>query len=308
MKKICVLGSINIDKTYQVPKLPDVGESVVPTGRFASTGGKGFNQAVAARRAGCQVSFIGKLGPDGDYLYELLTREGIDHSCTFQSKDIPTGSAVIIIAPDGKNMIVVDVAANKAITAEEMARTAPLVEECDIAVTQLETNMEAATLFFARAKACGKPTVLNPAPVDDLPPALLRSTDILVPNETELAYLIGVPVTDDYALLYSKMGPFFQAGVKIVIVTLGEHGVLLCDAKGFDHLPASKVNAVDSTAAGDSFIGALVSRMDPSHLDDRAALLPAVAYAQNFAGYVVSHIGAYDSMPPRSLSDTFAST
>lgn len=306
MKKVCVLGSINIDKTYQVPKLPDVGESVIPTGRFDSTGGKGFNQAVAARRAGCQVSFIGKLGPDGGHLYDLLRREGIDYSCTFQASDVPTGSAVIIIAPDGKNMIVVDVAANKMITAQEMARTVPLIEACDVAVTQLETNMEAAVLFFTQAKAAGKPTVLNPAPVDDLPEELLAATDILVPNETELAYLIGVPVSDDYDFLYRRMDPFFAAGVKIVIVTLGDQGVLLCDREGYEHLPANRVEAVDSTAAGDSFIGAFVSRLDPHRLESRAALRPAVSYAQNFAGYVVQHIGAYDSMPPLDLADTFS--
>ncbi len=305
MRKICVLGSINIDTTYYVSALPQVGESVVPTGRSSSPGGKGFNQAVAARRAGCQVSFVGKLGPDGNSLIDLLSQEGIDHSCTFQGSEIPTGSCVIITDQEGRNMLLVDVAANKAITAAEIEKSYPLIEGCDIAVTQLETNMEAATLFLEHAKACGKVTVLNPAPVTDLPDALLKSTDILVPNETELAYLIGAPVTDHYQLLYSKMAPFFDAGVKFFLVTLGDKGVLLCDRYGFDHLPAQKVAAVDTTAAGDSFIGAFVSRISLSSWEDRAFLHPAISYAQNFAGYVVQHPGAYRSMPPVSLADSF---
>ncbi|MCY9513965.1 ribokinase [Paenibacillus apiarius] len=298
MNHICVLGSLNRDTSHLLTRLPMVGETVHGIGTSSSAGGKGCNQAVSAARLGASVSFIGKVGEDkgGEQLLKVLREENIDTAHIQVDPDIPTGEATILIQEDGKNAIIVTAGANMSIRDEDIEQAYAAIDQADIVIAQFEIPIPAVTKAFAYAKQQGKVTILNPAPAKEIPDALLQATDILVPNETEMQVITGAELNGDEAIR-AAASQLLGHGIRYVIVTLGEQGALICHADGAEHVPAQRVSAVDTTAAGDSFIGALSSRLDLARWDDPQHLREVVSFANSFSALVVQRKGAIASIP-----------
>lgn len=296
MSKICVLGSMNVDTSMLVSALPEVGETVAGRSVATSAGGKGLNQAVAMKRLGSEVSFIGALGADknGELLRDLLIEENIDNQFV-KVVDKMTGQAWITIQENGKNTIVTYAGANNAIEVADIDRAKAVIEAAAVTVAQFEVPMATIIAAFNYAKKAGRLTVLNPAPSKAIPDELLQVTDILVPNETEIEELLGETFDySDYGRVQQQLKPLFDMGVQYIIVTLGEDGVLVCEPGTCSQVAAFPVKAVDTTAAGDSFIGALVSQIYEQPFE---SLVDIIRTANYFASLVVQRPGAYSSIP-----------
>lgn len=291
-----VVGSINRDIVAYVDKIPAPGETVSGTGSAQFPGGKGSNQAVALARLaskGTAVAMLGSVGEDGfgrDML-AFLAGEKIDVSRVGVLPGVPTGIALINVDPRGENAIAVAPGANHA-----WPNGLPALDLTarDIVVCQLEVPVEITTAAFAAAKTAGAATLLNPSPMKPLPPELLRATDILVVNEIEAAALLEIRVSeiDDRRLVPSARG-LIALGPRAVVVTLGAAGVLAVEADGrATRLPAPAVRAVDTTGAGDCFVGALAAAL----LRDET-LAAAAAFANRAAAISVTRKGAAASYP-----------
>ncbi len=254
---VWILGSANIDTTYRVKILPGRGETLTATTCVTATGGKGANQACAAAHCGAHVSFIGAVGRDdmGEALLDALRRRDIGTDCVTRA-DMNSGNAVIYVDDHGANCIVVYPGANRAIPTDMPADFAP----GDILAAQLEINMDAVEAYFARAKACGATTVLNPSPYTDIPAAVLSHTDLIIANETEAGALGGGEVSDA-ASAKACAGRILALGPKAVVVTLGEHGAILCTAEGAVAADGYRVTVADTQGAGDAFLGAFAARL-----------------------------------------------
>ncbi|WP_405531882.1 ribokinase [Streptomyces avidinii] len=295
MTAIAVLGSTNMDLVAYVPKAPRLGETV--TGRAFRTvpGGKGANQAVAAARCGGQVVMIGAVGADefGVRLRSALTAAGVD-TAPLRTVEGASGTAHITVDDEGGNSIIVIPGANAAVTALEAGDEARIAAAGSL-LLQLELPLSAVLAGARAARARGVRTVLTPAPAQSLPAELLAATDLLVPNEHEAAALTGLtdPLQCAEALL---------ADVPEVVITLGAVGVLYA-ARGRDPLtvPAPRVRAVDTTAAGDTFVGALAVA-----LGEGRPMPGALHWASAAAALSVQRHGAQDSMPTRAETDAFA--
>ncbi|MFG2331215.1 ribokinase [Streptomyces sp. NPDC048604] len=298
MTSIVVLGSTNMDLVAYVAKAPARGETV--TGREFRTvpGGKGANQAVAAARAGADVSMIGAVGADD---FGLRLRDALDHSGVdtdlLRTSEGPSGTAHIVVDDEGGNAIVVVPGANGTVTSLDHGDEA-LIATADILLLQLELPLSAVTAGALTARGLGVRTVLTPAPAQQLPDELLAATDLLVPNEHEAAALTGL--TDPHAAAEALLHK-----VPEVVVTLGAAGCLYA-ARGASPVtvPAPRVRAVDTTAAGDTFVGALAVA-----LGDGRPVPQALAWASAAAALSVQRPGASSSMPYRSEIDAaFAPT
>ncbi|MDT9687869.1 ribokinase [Streptomyces sp. P9(2023)] len=292
MTSIVVLGSTNMDLVAFVPRAPARGETV--TGREFRTipGGKGANQAVAAARAGADVSMIGAVGTDdfGTRLHAALDSAGVDTDL-LRTVEGPSGTAHIVVDDEGGNAIVVVPGANGTITALDHGDEA-LIATADALLLQLELPLSVVIEGAVTARRLGVRTVLTPAPAQQLPPELLAATDLLVPNEHEATALTGVadPLAAATALLVH---------VPEVVVTLGAAGSLYAarDHEPFA-VPAPRVRAVDTTAAGDTFVGALAVA-----LGEGRPVREAMAWASTAAALSVQRAGASSSMPYRSEID-----
>ncbi|OKK19156.1 ribokinase [Streptomyces sp. CB00455] len=295
MTAIAVLGSTNMDLVAYVPKAPRLGETV--TGhRFRTVpGGKGANQAVAAARSGGKVVMIGAVGADefGVRLRSALTAAGID-TAPLRTVEGASGTAHITVDDEGGNSIIVIPGANARVTGLE-AGDDSRIAAADALLLQLELPLEAALAGARCARAHGVRTVLTPAPAQALPAELLAATDLLVPNEHEAAALTGL--TDPQLAAAALLDD-----VPEVVVTLGAAGVLYA-ARGRDPLtvPAPRVRAVDTTAAGDTFVGALAVA-----LGEGRPVPQALRWASAAAALSVQRPGAQDSMPTRAETDAFA--
>ncbi|MEU6880697.1 ribokinase [Streptomyces sp. NPDC046712] len=292
MTSIVVLGSTNMDLVAFVPKAPARGETV--TGREFRTipGGKGANQAVAAARAGADVSMIGAVGTDdfGVRLRAALEGAGVETDL-LRTAEGPSGTAHIVVDDEGGNAIVVVPGANGTVTSLSHGDEA-LIGTADALLLQLELPLSAVTAGAATARRLGVRTVLTPAPAQPLPPELLAATDLLVPNEHEAAALTGI--ADPHAAAAALL-----AQVPEVVITLGAAGSLHA-ARGSEPftVPAPRVRAVDTTAAGDTFVGALAVA-----LGEGRPVRDALAWASTAAALSVQHEGASSSMPYRSEID-----
>ncbi|MFD3662392.1 ribokinase [Streptomyces sp. NPDC058659] len=289
MTSIVVLGSTNMDLVAYVPRAPARGETV--TGRAFRTvpGGKGANQAVAAARAGAEVSMIGAVGADD---FGARLRANLEHCAVdtdlLRTAEGPSGTAHIVVDDDGGNAIVVVPGANAAVTSLSHGDEA-LIGTADTLLLQLELPLSVVTEGAATARRLGVRTVLTPAPAQPLPPGLLAVTDLLVPNEHEAAALTGL--TDPRAAAQALL-----RDVPEVVVTLGAAGSLYA-ARGAEPVtvPAPRVRAVDTTAAGDTFVGALAVA-----LGEGRPVPEALAWAQTAAALSVQREGASTSMPYRT--------
>jgi ribokinase len=279
---ICVIGSANVDLTFRAARFPRPGETVAGRGLSVGMGGKGGNQAVAAARLGAKVALVACVGDDayGAQAIENYRAEGIDVSCVRQDRQLPTGTAAIVVDAAAENCIIAVPGANAALTAADVSRAAPLIQQADVAVAQLETPLEATIAAFALARSASVLTVLTPAPARALPDELLRLCDLCVPNISEMQLLAGTECRDPSEVAEAA-GQLRARGVQSVVVTRGRNGALLFDDAGMFAVPAIEVRAVDPTGAGDSFTAALAvslaEGLDMRQAAERASFVAALA-------------------------------
>lgn len=293
-KKIAVLGSLNLDTTYHVTRFPQPGETISANDKSSAPGGKGANQAVAAVRSGAQVAFIGMVGEDneGKFMREALQEDGIDTKFLQNDPRHGTGSAIITLDANGQNNIMVYAGANFGMDESLLKGTDDLFKDCDFLIAQFETPQAVTAAAFKQAKAHGVTTILNPAPAKEILPELLAVTDVVIPNESESEVLTGIAVDSEAAML--ETADYFKAhGVNNLLITLGSRGVFYCTPHGHGMVPAFKVKAVDTTAAGDTFIGALASQL----ATDLSNVADALVYAQRASSLTVQRMGAMPSIP-----------
>lgn len=296
MNKVTVLGSLNVDTTFRIKDFPQAGETVQVKSKSNAAGGKGANQAVAAAREGAQTSFIGQIGNDGagQFMLDSLKADKIDSTFVSENESVGTGTANIMLDDNGQNCILVYGGANQTLTAEEVQKAEPTIKNSDFVVAQFETPQDAAIAAFKIAKQNGVTTVLNPAPApsNGIKPELLKLTDIIVPNELESASITGIKITDQVSMTATAK-KFAELGVANLIITIGDKGAFYSTPDKAEMLPAYKVKAVDTTAAGDTFIGAFVSQVAP----DFSNIVSAVKFAQHASSLTVQRLGAQPSIP-----------
>ena len=294
-KPVVVVGSLNMDLVMRTPRVPVGGETLHGHEFSTLPGGKGANQAVACARLGAKVSMIGQVGNDGfgTTLRDGLAADGIDVSGVLQTTAVGTGVAMILVEDIGQNRIVLAAGANGALTPDDIEAQAALIGGAAMLVLQLEVPMPVVERAIAIAHNAGVPVLLNPGPAKPLAEALWSQIDILIPNESEAELLSGIAVTDA-ASAFTAARVFRQRGVKCVLITLGANGVAVIDDAGERHLPAHVVKAVDTTAAGDTFIGGL-----SAGLVEGMAMDEAVALGQRASALCVTRHGAQPSIPYR---------
>ena len=295
MARVCVIGSSNLDFTISVPKLPAVGETVSGGTLTTSPGGKGANQAVAARRLGADVTFVTLLGTDpmGDRLAAALAEAGLPAEPVERTTEVPTGVALISVDPQGRNQIAVAPGANHRLTPDRTRRHLDLMARADVVLLQLETPIETVRWALEEARRLGKQTVLNPAParVLPLPADLLRLVDYLTPNEIEAGLLTGHEVRSAADAEVAARALMAQ-GVSTAVVTLGEAGAVAVGATGSIRVPGFPVDAIDTVGAGDAFSGGLAASLAAG-----APIEDALVIASATAGLTCTRRGAVDAMP-----------
>lgn len=292
MKKILVIGSLNIDFVINVDKMPLPGETI--TGRDFSLvcGGKGANQAYAAAKLGGNVSMIGAVGNDeyGKMLINNLESVGVD-TTGIKELDCDTGRAFITVDSTGENSIVVVKGANGLVSKELIDEKIDLIDSADIIVMQLEIPLDVVRYVAGIARKKDKVVILDPAPAVDLDDELLRNIDIIKPNETELERLCGFEINNDEDIVSGAI-TLIDKGVEKVIVTLGDKGSMYVDYNIDKKYDAFNVDVVDTTGAGDAFTGALAkSLVDGRDVSD------AIKYAHFVSSIVVGKKGAQTSIP-----------
>jgi ribokinase len=289
--RVFVAGSINMDVVATAERHPKVGETVAGTAVLYFPGGKGANQAVASARLGTPTTLIGRVGKDafGQELRAFLAAQGVD--LTFvKDSEAHTGTAIITVA-NADNTIVVVPGTNAMVEADDVA--APVLARGDVAVSQFETPLPTIVAFLKRARAAGATTILNPAPAMRTGAELLDLVDILILNETELSFLTGTGLHDsDDHTRFTDAARSLPGGNKIVCVTLGKRGVLALIEGEPLVIPGRAVTAVDTTGAGDCFVGALAAQLAGSK-----SIRDALHYANIAASICVQRMGAAPSMP-----------
>ena len=295
MKRILVIGSSNTDMTVKSPRLPKPGETVIGGDFKMGPGGKGANQAVAAKRLGGDVGFVCKVGHDifGDAAVTTYEKEGLDTSNILRS-DKPSGVALIFVDGKGENSISVASGANGDITPSDIESKADLIRRADILLLQLEMPVESVLAAARIAHDAGVYVILNPAPACSLPEELFPLIDLMTPNQTESEFYTGIPVRDE-AGACAAAAAFRKMGVGDIVMTMGGRGSMGFNAEGSFFTPARKVDVVDTTAAGDTFCGALAVA-----LSEGKDLRPAVDFATSAAALTVQKRGAQESLPYRN--------
>jgi ribokinase len=279
-----------MDLVVRVPHSPKPGETVLGGDFETFPGGKGANQAVAASRMGGEVTMVGRVGNDdfGNILIQGLVEDKIKTTHVIKDSKARTGVAMISVAADGENMIVVASGANTNVSVEDVSNTRSLMRETDLLLVQLECPLETVTAAIELAKAYCVPVVLNPAPAQPLPKSLLKNVDYLTPNQNELLILTGEVNLNDGIEKIQKWG------LKNLIITLGANGARVI-SEGIDqHMPAHEITAVDTTAAGDAFNGALAVA-----IAEGKPLLEAVGYGMAAGALASTKRGAQPSLPTR---------
>ena len=294
MGKILVIGSLNIDMVMKVDHMPTAGETILCDGMKLVAGGKGANQACAAGRLGTDVTMLGAIGNDshGEMQRDSLRQSGVDVSGLITKESVSTGTAFITVNKEGNNSIVVVQGANAQFTPEDIEAHRDLLEECEIVILQLEIPMDTVLYAVKLARTLGKTVILDPAPVPEhFPEELYQYVDIIKPNESELSRLTGIANAQNH--LEEAVQIVKDHGVKNVLVTLGGDGVYLdTENEPPVHIPAKKVEVVDTTAAGDSFTAALAAM-----LLEGKTLKEAAEFANQVSAIVVTREGAQDSIP-----------
>ena len=299
--KIVVIGSSNTDMVLKTARFPKPGETLLGGNFFVFQGGKGANQAVAAARLGGEVSFICKVGHDsfGTDATEHYQNEGIDVSGILRDSTAPTGVAVITVNAEGENSIIVASGANALLSVSDIENSMGQLLNSDWLITQLETPLPVIAFIATFARENRKKFILNPAPAIPLPDAIYAGLFLITPNETETELLTGVAVTNEESA--KKAAKIFKSkGIENVIITLGSKGAYV-DCEDFEGIVNSfKVQAVDTTAAGDVFNGALIVA-----LAEGKKWQEAVIFASRAASISVTRMGAQSSAPTRKEMDLY---
>lgn len=305
MKNIVVIGSSNTDMVVKTSHLPAAGETVLGGEFMMNAGGKGANQAVAAARYGEHVVFVARVGDDmfGRQTLESMRRDGIDTSCVSVDSDRMSGVALISVNAEGENSIVVASGANMALGREDIDRAAEEIRRADVVLMQLEVPVATVEYAAEVAAAAGVPVILNPAPAPAGPlgAGLLSRIDVITPNRSEATRISGIEVTD-MASARRAAEAIHAMGTRRVIITLGGEGSLIYDGGEFEHIGATRVEAVDTTAAGDTFNGVLAVGVAEGLSLARAAREASVA-----AAISVTRMGAQTAAPTRAEVEAFIS-
>lgn len=293
MSKILVVGSANADLMIATPKLPNPGETVRGHDFLVAPGGKGANQAIAAARLGGDVGFIGSIGDDdfGRSIRKSLLDSGVDTARLCVRPNSATGVALIFSEACGENMIVIAAGANDFLLPADIDAAADAIAEASIIVCQFESPVATIERLVTVAKLSGVPVLLNPAPARRMADEMVDGIRFLVPNRQELAHLTGLP-TRTLADVEAAAKALLVRGAESVIVTLGREGVLRASVAGARVFPAPIVEAVDTTGAGDTFVGGFAAEWCRTSDVDAA-----ISFAQRAAAYSVTGRGAQASMP-----------
>jgi ribokinase len=300
-KNIVVIGSSNIDLVAKAPQIPIPGQTLTGTDFFMVPGGKGANQAVAAAKLGADVIFVAKLGKDvfAEKSLENFKNTGINTKHVEQIDNVPSGVALIAVDANGQNSIIVVPGANGCICPDDVDKAESDIASAAVVVAQLEIPIETVHHAAELAKKYNVHFILDPAPARAIPKSLLEMVDVIKPNETEAEILTSIRVTDaDSAKKAADM--LLDAGVKNVIISMGDKGFFIADRENYEMVQNKKVIAKDSTAAGDAFTGALAFGMANGKSVKQAAV-----YANAVAAVSVTRFGAQPSMPTKKEVDDF---
>lgn len=293
---IVVVGSINMDLVVRAPRHPVPGETILGSEFHTFPGGKGANQAVAAARLGGSVKMIGRVGTDafGGMMLATLQKDGVDTRYVKQTDSAPTGVALITVSDSGQNNIVVVPGANKLLSPDDIRAAEEAFEGAAVAVMQLEIPLETVAEAVRTARKHGAKVILNPAPAQPLPSDLLAQVNYLIPNESELSLLTGM---DD---IPGAAGVLKSAGISCLIVTLGSDGALVKDDQKDIRILPHRVSVVDTTAAGDAFVGGFAVALTQGKDTKEAA-----AWGNTAGALAVTKAGAQPSLPARADLEAF---
>lgn len=301
-KKVAVFGSFVVDLMARAGHLPKPGETVKGTLFKMGAGGKGFNQGIAAHKSGADVAMITKMGRDSfaDVALDAMDELNFSKEHILYNDEVGTGSAIIMVdEKTSQNQIIIVPGACNTITAAEVDALRPLLQQCEYVLLQLEVNQDANERLVDLATECGCKVILNTAPYQPVSDAFLSKVYMVTPNEVEAEMMTGVPV-DGLEAARKAARVFYEKGVKVVVITLGGRGVFLSENGREEILPAFKVQAVDTTGAGDAFNGGLLTG-----LSEGMDLWQAARFANALAALSVQKIGTTPAMPTRAEVDAF---
>jgi ribokinase len=299
---VCVVGSTMVDLVSRVARMPAPGETLAGSSFALGFGGKGGNQAVTAARLGAEVTLVTRLGGDafGDGALENYRGAGIDPRHVLQQAGLVTGVATILVDDTAQNCIVIVPGANGALTADDVRAASAAIEAAAVVVAQLEVPLAAALAAFEIARPAGVTTIFNPAPAAAVPDELWRLTDVAVPNETESELLTGIAVTDDVQAERAARA-LMARGARAVILTMGRRGSLVVTADTVDRVEPVSVDAVDTTGAGDAYVGTLAVCLAAG-----MTLVESARRANLVAALSVTRAGTQTSFPEYDEADQFA--
>jgi ribokinase len=303
-KKILVLGSSNIDLVLRIPRFHNPGETLQAESLLTVFGGKGANQAIASKRLGGNVVFVTKLGNDsyGKSYHNYLVENGLHQKFLLKDRKLPTGMAVIELVPKGENRIIVSPGANGFLSVKDLKRLNPLWKKIKVFATQLEIPIETVKMGLKMAKDHGAITLLNPSPPVQLPSKILSLVDFIVPNEIEAQSLTGIKWKGDPDI--RRMGEtLLKMGARNAVITLGSKGLFFRNRNEEFWMTAFRVNVVDTTAAGDAFLGALAT-----DLAESKPLQETLRFANGAGALATTKLGAQPSLPLRKELETFLET
>ncbi len=300
-KKILVLGNCNVDFVFKIPRFHYPGETILAENQATFFGGKGANQAMTSKHLGGNVRFITKVGNDlyGKSYRQQLIKNGLDRRLILEDRNLPTGMAVIELTPKGENRIIAFLGANGSLSVKDLKRLQSCWRGIEVFVTQLEIPLATVERGLRLAKNHGSLTLLNPSPPAQLSPHLLSFVDFIVPNETEAQSLTGMTWKGDRDI--RKMAErLLDMGVKNVVITLGPKGLFFKNRGGEVWMDAFRVNVIDTTAAGDAFLGALATGLAESK-----PIQEALRFANGAGALATTKLGAQPSLPSRKDLDVF---
>ncbi|MBE3598419.1 MAG: ribokinase [Limnochordaceae bacterium] len=292
--RILVVGTSNTDLVTRIPRMPRMGETLIGHRFHMGCGGKGANQAVMAARLGAQVTMVTKLGRDtfGQITIDNYRKHGVDTRYVFWDDEASSGVATIFVDDEGHNLIAIVPGASYRLTPAEVRQAEPAIAGSDVVVGGFEVPVEVTAEALRLARRHGRTTILNPAPALPMPDELFELSDVLAPNEGEAETLSGVAIHDPESARDAARR-LLERGARAVVITMGERGALLCEAgEAAQFFPAFPVKAVDTTGAGDAFIGALAARIGMGE-----PLAQAVVFANAAAALSVTRMGTQVSFP-----------